>query len=140
MIKKWLQPVNLICFLAILTSAAGQTQAPLNQTTYFTYRLQHLNEALRLTPAQESQVKRVIEQESGMMNEIVCNLASSRKHQLQQFQDILRDSDESMKPILTPEQSQKLPQLRQDEMRNLESVKPPSTCTDDYWKLGEPGH
>jgi Spy/CpxP family protein refolding chaperone len=121
-------------------SARAQTQAPLTQTTYFTYRVQHLNDALQLTPAQANQIKHVIEQESGMLNEIVCNLASSRKHQLQQFEEILRDSDESMKPILTAEQNQKLPQLRQDEMRNLESVKPPSTCTDAYWKLGEPAN
>ena len=135
MIKRWLYQFIQICFLAILAGAGAQTQAPLTQSTYFTYRLQHLNESLHLTPAQENQIKRVIEQESGMLNEIVCNLASSRKHQLQQFQDILRDSDASMKPILTAEQNQKLPQLRQDEMRNLESVKPPNACTDAYWKL-----
>ena len=101
MIKRRLYPVTQICFLAIVMSARAQTQAPLTQTTYFTYRVQHLNDALQLTPAQANQIKHVIEQESGMLNEIVCNLASSRKHQLQQFEEILRDSDESMKPILT---------------------------------------
>ncbi len=127
-------------FLALLLAGVGagaQTQAPLTQSTYFSYRLQHLNQALQPTSAQEGQIKQVVQQESGILNEVVCNLASSRKDQLQKFDNILRQSDASLKPILTAEQYQKLPQLRESEMRYLKSVKPPSTCTDAYWTLGE---
>jgi hypothetical protein len=135
--KRWLCPLIQIWFMAIVVCAGAQTEAPLTQATYFSYRLQHLNQALHPTPAQEDQIKQVVQQESGMLNEVVCNLASSRKDQLHRFDTILRQSDASLKPILTAEQNQKLPELRESEMRHLKSLKPPSTCTDAFWTLGE---
>jgi len=135
--KRWVSPLIQICLMTIVVCPGAQTQAPLTQSTYFSYRLQHLNQALHPTSAQEGQIKQVVQQESGMLNEVVCNLASSRKDQLQRFDSILRQTDASLKPILTAEQYQKLPQLRENEMHHLKSLKPPSTCTDAYWTLGD---
>ena len=42
-----------------------------------------------------------------------------------------------MRPILTVQQSKKLPQVRENEMSRLKSLKPPSSCTDAYWMLGK---
>lgn len=135
--RLWVCSLIQICFMAIVVCAGAQTQAPLTQATYFSYRLQHLNQALHITSAQEEKIKEVVEQETGMLGEIVCNPVTSRKYQLQKFDAILRQSDASMKPILTAEQYQKLPQLRESEMRRLKSLKTPNTCTAAYWTQGK---
>ena len=67
----------------------------------------------------------------------ICDPAISRKDQLAKFDAVLRQSDASMKPILTPEQYKQLPKLREVEMKKLESLKPPRTCSDAYWQLNK---
>jgi len=123
--------------LAVVSIALAQTQAPLSQATYFNYRLQHLNQALKLTPDQERKIVHVVEQETGELNEFICDPAISRKDQLAKFDAVLRQSDANMKPILTPEQYKQLPTIREAEMKKLESLKPPRTCSDAYWKLNQ---
>jgi len=115
--------------------AHAQNEAALTQATYFSYRLEHLNQALKLTPNQEREVTHVVEQEAGELNEFICNPVISRKDQLAKFDATLRESDAKMKPILTPEQYKQLPKLREAEMKRLESLNPPPTCSGAYWQL-----
>src|SRR5215475_3957208 len=99
--------------LIVLNMAHAQNEAALTQATYFSYRLEHLNQALKLTPNQEREVTHVVEQEAGELNEFICNPVISRKEQLAKFDATLRESDAKMKPILTPEQYKQLPKLRE---------------------------
>ena len=119
--------------LIVLSMAYAQTEAPLTQATYFSYRLQHLNQALKLTPNQEREITHVVEQETGELSEFICNPVISRKDQLAKFDAVLRQSDANMKPILTPEQYKQLPKIREAEMKKLESLNPP-TCSGAYWR------
>ena len=121
--------------LIVLNMAHAQNEAALTQATYFSYRLEHLNQALKLTPNQEREVTHVVEQEAGELNEFICNPVISRKDQLAKFDATLRESDAKMKPILTPEQYKQLPKLREAEMKRLESLNLPPTCSGAYWQL-----
>lgn len=112
----------------LAASAAAQTQA-----TYFSYRMDDLKQQLNLTPDQQKQVKHTIEQETGELMQVVCNPATPRKRQLAMFNDILKESEASMKDILTAEQYRRLPQLREKMTRELKTRKAAQGCTMDYW-------
>jgi hypothetical protein len=67
--------------------------------------------------------------------QIVCNPATSRKRQLTMFNDILKESETRMLPVLTAEQYRRLPQLRETMMRELKNRKASQTCAADYWRM-----
>ncbi len=127
-----LLPTRFVVITALLflltVSATTQTQA-----TYFTYRTESLKQQLNLTAAQQAKVKPLVEQETAELMQEVCNPATSRKHQAARMSDILQESERRMRPVLSVEQYQQLPQLREKMMQELKSRKSAHACTMDYW-------
>ncbi len=130
----------LSCFLliGIAMSAAGasawaQTDAAYTQATYFTFRMEQLQQELKLTPAQVQQLKPVIEQETAELMQFACNPSTSRNDKLLQFTDVFKRSESSMRPILTGEQNNTLVKLRQAMLQDYKTRKPADSCTLAYW-------
>jgi hypothetical protein len=92
-----------------------------------------LKQQLNLSAAQQAKLKPLVEQETGELMQEVCNPATSRKHQLSRMRDILQGSERRMKPILSMEQYQQLPRLREKMLQELKSRQSVRACTMDYW-------
>ena len=86
---------------------------------YFSMKQQHLSEVLGLTDDQQTQIKPVLEQETGEVGQFVGNPAISRKEKLKRWEKIVRASDEKLKPFLSQSQLSKLQQLRKEQKQDL---------------------
>lgn len=120
----------VICGLIFLLAVSAATQT---QATYFTHRTETLKQQLNLTAAQQAKIKPLVEQETGELMQEVCNPATSKKHQLARMNDILQESERRMRPVLSAEQYQQLPQLREKMMQELKNRKSTRACAADYW-------
>lgn len=120
----------VICGLIFLLAVSAATQT---QATYFTHRTETLKQQLNLTAAQQAKIKPLVEQETGELMQEVCNPATSKKHQLARMKDILQESERRMRPVLSAEQYQQLPQLREKMMQELKNRKSTRACAADYW-------
>jgi len=89
---------------------------------YFSLKLQHLSETLALTDNQQIQIRPILEQEAGEVDEICFNPALSQKEQLNQLEKIVRASDKKIKPLLSSSQLHKLQDLRKDQETNAKKI------------------
>jgi Spy/CpxP family protein refolding chaperone len=88
-------------------------------TPYFTAKMENLTTKLELTPDQQAKLKPIAEQEVGLLEQIRGISGLSQKEKLSRLQRIVMDSDKQMKPMLSPEQWQKLKTLRKDQKEQL---------------------
>ncbi len=99
-------------------------------STYFTAKIENLTQQLNLSPEQVAKLKPIAEQEVGYLNEIHGNSVLSRKDKLKRLEEIVRNSDAQMKPMLSPDQWQKLQTMRKQQKSELkkfaEQTKPPA--------------
>jgi hypothetical protein len=86
---------------------------------YFSLKLRHLSDQLDLSPEQQSTIKPVLEAEAGQAGAIMGNPVLSAKDKLERFEQIVRSSDEKLKPTLTTEQWGKLQELRKAQKAEL---------------------
>jgi hypothetical protein len=89
---------------------------------YFTLKLQRLTEILVLTDAQQAEIRPILEQEAGEVNEICFNPALSQNDTLKQYEKILQASDEKIKPKLFGDQLQKLQDLRKGQKQDIKRI------------------
>lgn len=89
---------------------------------YLTKKMQHLSEVLTLTESQQAAIKPIVEQEAGEVGEVCYNPALSYKDKMNQYEKIVRASDEKIKPLLTASQVQKLQDLRKEQKQELKKV------------------
>ena len=82
---------------------------------YFSLKLQRLSENLALTDSQQTQIRPILEQEAGEVDEVCFNPALSQKEQLNRFEEIVRASDKKIKPLLSTSQLHKLQDLRKEQ-------------------------
>jgi hypothetical protein len=82
---------------------------------YFSMKLQHLSDALKLTDDQQADIKPVLEQEAGEMATIYGNSGLSAKDKLDRWQTIVRSSDLKLKTFLSDKQWQKLQDMRKQQ-------------------------
>jgi Spy/CpxP family protein refolding chaperone len=124
-----------ILTIAFLSAAAlaqnGEDQSSITSirqqpSTYFTTRLDNMTRTLNLSSDQQQKLKPILEQETGELSEIHANPVISEKDKIKKFEEIVKNSDEQLKPILSREQWQKLQTLRKQqegELRQLAKTK-----------------
>jgi hypothetical protein len=103
----------------ILSQTALPTQPAIDlskvPSQYFSMKMQHLTEVLNLSDQQQTQIKPIVEQETGEVGQIVGNPVLSTKDKLNRFQKIVKSSDEKIKPLLSQDQVAKLLSLRKEQ-------------------------
>ncbi len=88
-------------------------------STYFTSKIENLTQQLNLSREQVAKLKPIAEQEVGYLNEIHGNPVLSRKEKLKRLEEIVRNSDAQMKPMLSTDQWEKLQTLRKQQKSEL---------------------
>ena len=89
---------------------------------YLTMMLQCLSENLAISDAQQAQIKPVLEQEAGEVEEVWNNPAFSPSEQQSNYQNIVRASDVRLKPLLSASQLGKLQDLRKQQKLELKHL------------------
>ena len=101
-----------LCFGALVLVAAtsfAQTQAA---------KLQAIAQQLSLTPEQKAKVLPILAQEAPKVQAIKNDNSLSKIQKVQQLKAIHQQTDPQMKAILSPEQYQKLKQIRLQAIRD----------------------
>jgi len=88
-------------------------------STYFTAKIENFNQQLPLAEEQQAKIRPIAEQETGYLEQIRGNSVLSRKDKLKKLEEVVRESDTQMKPMLSPEQWQKLQDLRKHQKSEL---------------------
>jgi len=86
---------------------------------YFKQKLQHLAEKLDLTPDQQAKIKPILEQEAGEAGQMISNPVVSTEDKLKKLENIVRLSDDRLKPILSSDQWQSLQDMRKQQRQEL---------------------
>lgn len=94
---------------------------------YLPLQLQRLSQNLALTNDQRVEIKPILEQEAGEVDEICFNPAISQSDKLNRYEKIVRESDEKMKPLLSGTQLQKLRDLRKEQKQKTKRLTEKST-------------
>jgi len=92
------------------------------RSQYFSMKQQHLSEALGLTDEQQAKLKPFIEQEAGEAGMILWTPVVPAKDRLKQFEKIVRASDAKIKPFLSPDQLNKLAEIRKQQKVELKEL------------------
>jgi hypothetical protein len=77
---------------------------------------------LALSDAQEAEVRPLLEQEAGQVGQVCTNPELSRAAKLSQYGNIVRASDEQIKPLLSASQVQKLRDLRREQKQDVKRM------------------
>ncbi len=99
----------LVCLLFTLSAWIAVPNAlaqVVDEYSYFSTRLARISDQLQLTGDQQAKLKPMVEQETGLMEQIYGNPALSRKAKLKKYWAIIGKTNEKIKPMLTPEQLQ----------------------------------
>jgi hypothetical protein len=107
--------------LCARAQSEAQTAAALKQggSAYFTTKIENLTNKLNLTPDQQDKLRPVAEQEVGYLEEIRGNAVLSREQKIKKLEEIVRRSDQQMKPFLSADQWEKLEALRKEQKEQL---------------------
>lgn len=89
---------------------------------YYSTKLRHLTASLNLTTDQQSKLKHILEQETGELAEIRNNPVLSTDDFVRRVGAIVRESDNSLKPFLSPAQWETLQNLRKQQKRMLKQI------------------
>jgi len=85
----------------ILPSAVAEK---VDEYNYFAHRLQNVDAQLRLTSEQKAKLKPILEQETGEMEVVYGNPATTRSQKLKKYWTIVNKSNASIKLFLTDDQ------------------------------------
>jgi hypothetical protein len=89
---------------------------------YFSMKVQHLSESLGLTDVQQVKIKPILEQEAGQVGAIFDNPVLSPSDKLSRYEQIVRDSDNEIKPLLSSDQLRKLRDLRKGQKQEVKRI------------------
>jgi hypothetical protein len=89
---------------------------------YFSMKQQHISEALSLNADQQANIKPILEQETGEVGQILQNPVLSRKDKLNNYENIVGNSDTKIKPFLSTTQLTKLLELRKEQKKELKRL------------------
>lgn len=89
---------------------------------YFSMKMQNLTERLSLTDDQRAKIKPIAEQETGELGYVWGNPALSDQDKLKHLEEVVRNSDAKIKPILSREQQAKLEQMRAEQKQELDTL------------------
>ncbi len=83
---------------------------------------QDFNVKLALSDAQQAEIRPLLEHEAGQVGQLCANPELSRADKLSQYGNIVRASDEQIKPLLSASQVQKLRELRKEQKQDLKRM------------------
>jgi Spy/CpxP family protein refolding chaperone len=89
---------------------------------YFSLKLQNLSQSLNLSQEQQSKIRPILEQETAEVGQVWANPVLSRDDKLNRWRKIVGSSDKQMKVFLSPNQVQKLQEIRAEEKKQLKQV------------------
>jgi Spy/CpxP family protein refolding chaperone len=82
-------------------------------------KLEQMSATLQLTPAQKQQVLPILKDEAPKMQALKANTSLGPMQKAMQMKQISSDTDAKLKPILTPEQFQKLQLMHEQERQQM---------------------
>ena len=118
-------PRYLLFIAATLMASAmcarlGYAQAPAQgDKSEMIAKLEKMSTELQLTPAQKQQVLPILKQEAPKLQAVKANTSLGPLQKGMQLKQISNDTDTKLKPILTPEQFQKLQQMHEQERQQM---------------------
>ena len=116
--------LSLITVLALFSWALFTSTKGLHaQSEQGKQKFEQLAKELKLTPQQKVQLIPIIEAEAPKVEEIKANQSLSRMQKMEQLKAIHDETDPRLKSILSPEQYQKLQEIRGREVREAEKKK-----------------
>lgn len=86
---------------------------------YFSMKLQNLSESLNLSEDQQRQIKPILEQESGQLQQYWGNPTVSQKDKLKEWEKVVRSSDQKIRPLISDEQWRNLEAMRKQQKQEL---------------------
>lgn len=96
---------------------AGQTQAPAAGGSQVDETIAWLTESVNLTPDQQNRLRPILQGEVTQMTAVNNDATLSPEQKQQKMVDIRRSAGPQIQSILTPEQQQKLTQMRQSQQQ-----------------------
>jgi len=90
---------------------------------YFSLKLQHLSETLKLSEEQRNKIKPIVEHESAEMGQFWANPVLSFDDKVKGWEKVVRSSDKKLKPLLSTDQVRKLQEMRKEQKVKLEKIK-----------------
>lgn len=97
------------------SAASGATQQAMSPGVQ--EKLQHLGSALNLTSAQKEQIKPLLEQEAQQLKEVREDTSMSDDQKEAKMQQVHASVQGQIQSVLTPEQQQKLSQMKANAMQ-----------------------
>jgi hypothetical protein len=82
-------------------------------------KLQNLSESLNLSEDQQRQIKPILEQESGQLQQYWGNPTVSQKDKLKEWEKVVRSSDQKIRPLISDEQWRNLEAMRKQQKQEL---------------------
>lgn len=89
---------------------------------YYSMKLQNLSQKLNLSEDQQAKIKPILQQESGELGPFWANPVVSRREKLKKLEQVVRASDEKIKPILSQSQQEQLLQIRKEQKQELKKL------------------
>lgn len=77
---------------------------------------------LALSDAQQAEITPLLEQEAGQVQQLCANPGLSRAEKMSQYENIVRTSDQQIKPLLSASQWQKLRDLRKEQKQDVKKM------------------
>lgn len=90
------------------------------------HELEFLTKALNLTPTQQSQIKALLEQRYNQLKALHEDTSMSIENRKEKAKAIFKDTHEKIMAVLTPDQKEKMQQIRKHHMEKEESA---SNCS-----------
>jgi hypothetical protein len=101
------------CCLAFTTARRAQAQAGQRVQQF-----EQLSQQLQLTPEQKTQLIPILRAEAPRVKSIKADGSLSKMQKLEQLKAVHDETDPQVRSILTPEQYQKLQEIRRTELEN----------------------
>jgi hypothetical protein len=103
----------LAAFCGLMITPMLRAQAPAAPAAQ---KLEHLTKELKLTPQQKTQLVPILESEAPKVDAIRGNASLTKMQKMQELKAVHDQNDPQVKSILSPDQYQKLQEIRQKEV------------------------
>jgi periplasmic protein CpxP/Spy len=88
-------------------------------------KLQHMSKALQLTPDQQEKIKPILMEEAPKLEAIKADTSLTPAQRMMQMKQVREATDAKLQPILTPEQQQKLQDMRAQQREQMMQKRTP---------------
>jgi Spy/CpxP family protein refolding chaperone len=112
--------VLALLVIASMCTQFIQAQAPAQgDKTEMIAKLEQMSTTLQLTPAQKQQILPILKEEAPKVQAVKANTSLGPMQKAMQMKQISNATDAKLKPILTPEQFQKLQMMHEQQRQEM---------------------